>query len=76
MNLNLAGIEGLVSAERFDEMSGVQLVLTFANGARLMICPENDALNYMPPSGEFGRAGDTVLCDMGSGHYSGPLKVV
>lgn len=76
MNLNLQGIDQIVGAERFDEPSGVQLVLSFANGSKLMICPENDIINYMAPGGSFGDGGASVLCEMGAGMHEGPLERV
>lgn len=58
--------------EEIDDMGGSSVVLHFTNGAKLHICPENDALTYTAEGDPLGDNGDNrliILFDLDSGHH-------
>lgn len=66
--------------EEIDDMGGSSVVLHFTNGAKLHLCPENDALAYTAEGDPFddGHNRLTILLDLDSGHHAqdGKTKVM
>ena len=59
--------------EEIDDMGGSSIVLHFTNGAKLHICPDNDAVNFTAEGDPFDDDGDnrlTILLDLDGGHHS------
>ena len=60
--------------EEIDDMGGSSVILHFTNGAKLHICPENDALTYTAEGDPFDEdAADnrlTILLDLDSGYHA------
>lgn len=66
--------------EEIDDMGGSSVVLHFTNGAKLHLCPENDALAYTAEGDPFddGHNRLTILLNLDSGHHAqdGKTKVM
>ena len=59
--------------EEIDDMGGSSVILHFTNGAKLHICPENDAMSFTIEGDPLDEdAADnrlTILLDLDSGHH-------
>ena len=70
--VDFSKFHNIALVEEVDDMGGSSVVLHFTNGAKLHICPENDAMSFTIEGDPFDEDAEnrlTILLDLDSGHH-------